>query len=104
MLMYGTGWRELPKDTPASPNSLAATKPWTLVPEPTSVQREWASNAFIRVWRGLDAEGSKRCTALGMPATLVLLGEDYDGGTKAWVRWEDGSDDIVPGSQVQQSS
>ena len=42
------------------------------------------------------------CTALGEPATLVLLGDDYDGGHKAWVRWPDGRDDIVPGSQVQQ--
>ena len=41
------------------------------------------------------------CTALGEPATLVLLGDDYDGGHKAWVRWPDGRDDIVPGSQVQ---
>ena len=56
---------------------------------------------FIRVWRGLDAEGDEPCTALGEPATLVLLGDDYDGGHKAWVRWPDGSDDIVPGSQVQ---
>ena len=45
--------------------------------------------------------GHERCTALGEPATLVLLGDDYDGGHKAWVRWPDGSDDIVPGSQVQ---
>ncbi len=67
----------------------------------TSVAREWESNAFIRVWRGLDAEGSERCTALGEPATLVLLGADYDGGTKAWVRWPDGSYDIVPGSRVE---
>ena len=34
--------------------------------------------------------------------TLVLLGDDYDGGHKAWVRWPDGSDDIVGGSQVKQ--
>ncbi len=67
----------------------------------TSVAREWDSNSFIRVWRGLDPEGSQRCTALGQPATLVLLGADYDGGHKAWVRWEDGSDDIVPGSRVE---
>jgi hydroxyacylglutathione hydrolase len=33
-------------------------------------------------------------------ATLVLWAPDYDGGHKAWVRWPDGSDDIVPGSQV----
>jgi glyoxylase-like metal-dependent hydrolase (beta-lactamase superfamily II) len=67
----------------------------------TSVGREWEHNPFIRVWRGLDPEGTERCSALGSPATLVLLGTDYDGGTKAWVRWEDGSDDIVPGSRVE---
>jgi hydroxyacylglutathione hydrolase len=39
-------------------------------------------------------------TAMGEKATLVLLGDDYDGGHKAWVRWPDGRDDIVPGSQV----
>jgi glyoxylase-like metal-dependent hydrolase (beta-lactamase superfamily II) len=67
----------------------------------TSVGREWESNPFIRVWRGLDREGDERCIALGDPATLILLGDDYDGGHKAWVRWPDGSDDIVPGSQVK---
>jgi hydroxyacylglutathione hydrolase len=72
--------------------------------EPTTVGEEWDANAFIRVWRGLDREGSEPCMALGKPATLVLLGRDYDGGTKAWVRWPDGSDDIVPGSRVERSS
>ena len=66
----------------------------------TTVAQEWESNGFIRVWRGVDAEAAEPCTAFGEPATLVLLGEDYDGGTKAWVRWPDGSDDIVPGSKV----
>jgi hydroxyacylglutathione hydrolase len=70
--------------------------------EPTTVAREWDHNSFIRVWRGLDPEGTQACTALGEPATLVLLGADYDGGTKAWIRWPDGSDDIVPGSRVEQ--
>jgi hydroxyacylglutathione hydrolase len=69
--------------------------------DPTTVADEWEGNAFIRVWRGLDPEGDEPCTALGEPATLVLLGDDYDGGHKAWVRWPDGADDIVPGSQVQ---
>jgi glyoxylase-like metal-dependent hydrolase (beta-lactamase superfamily II) len=69
--------------------------------DPSTVAREWEQNDFIRVWRGLDPEGSERCEALGEPATLILLGEDYDGGKKAWVRWEDGKDDIVPGSRVQ---
>jgi len=67
----------------------------------TTVGEEWERNAFVRVWRGLDPERAEPCTALGEPATLVLLGEDYDGGKKAWVRWPDGSDDIVPGSRVQ---
>src|SRR5271154_1513266 len=68
--------------------------------DPTTVAREWDENGFIRVWRGLDPQGSDPCLALGEPATLVLLGEDYDGGKKAWVRWADGKDDIVPGSQA----
>jgi hydroxyacylglutathione hydrolase len=70
--------------------------------EPTTVADELERNRFVRIWRGLEAEGQEQCTAMGDPATLILLGDDYDGGHKAWVRWADGSDDIVPGSQVQQ--
>jgi len=70
--------------------------------DPTTVGDELARNRFVRVWRGLDPEGEGQCTAMGEPATLVLLGDDYDGGHKAWVRWPDGRDDIVPGSQVRQ--
>jgi hydroxyacylglutathione hydrolase len=81
---------ELPSDTVIHPGHA----------DDTTVGREWDANAFIRIWRGLDPEGSQRCTALDQPATLVLLAPDYDGGTKAWVRWADGSDDIVPGSRV----
>jgi hydroxyacylglutathione hydrolase len=80
----------LPPDTHVLPGHTDAT----------TVGEEWEHNAFIRVWRGLDPEGGEPCTALGEPATLILLAPDYDGGKKAWVRWEDGSDDIVPGSQV----
>ena len=72
--------------------------------DPTTVADELESNPFVRIWRGVDGEGSERCTALGDPATLVLWGPDYDGGHKAWVRWPDGSDDIVPGSQVQRGA
>ena len=85
---------ELPPDTVIYPGHS----------EPTSVAQEWDSNSFIRVWRGLDPEGAEPCTALGQPATLVLLGQDYDGGTKAWIRWPDGADDIVPGSRVERAS
>src|ERR1019366_8370006 len=70
----------------------------------TTVGREWERNPFIRIWRGLDREGSQSCLALGGSATLVLLGPDYDGGHKAWVRWPDGSDDIIAGSAVEATS
>jgi glyoxylase-like metal-dependent hydrolase (beta-lactamase superfamily II) len=69
--------------------------------DPTTVADELEHNKFVRIWRGIDPEGDQPCTAMGDPATLVLLGDDYDGGHKAWVRWPDGSDDIVPGSQVK---
>ena len=72
--------------------------------EPTTVAQELESNRFVRIWRGLDPEGHAECVALGEPATLILLGDDYDGGHKAWVRWPDGSDDIVPGSRVELST
>jgi hydroxyacylglutathione hydrolase len=71
--------------------------------DPTTVGDELEHNKFVRIWRGVDLEGDEPCTAMGEPATLILLGDDYDGGHKAWVRWPDGSDDIVPGSQVSQS-
>jgi hydroxyacylglutathione hydrolase len=67
----------------------------------TTVAEEWEQNGFIRLWRGLDEEGTEKCTVWGDEATLVLWAPDYDGGHKAWVRWADGRDDIVPGSQVE---
>jgi hydroxyacylglutathione hydrolase len=81
---------ELPPETTVRPGHT----------DPTTVADELESNRFVRIWRGLDPEGSEQCTALGEPATLILLGDDYDGGHKAWVRWPDGRDDIVPGSKV----
>jgi hydroxyacylglutathione hydrolase len=82
---------ELPADTVIEPGHA----------DPTTVAEEWNGNPFIRIWRGLTAEGTEPCKALGEPATLILLCSDYDGGHKAWVRWPDGSDDIVPGSQIE---
>jgi hydroxyacylglutathione hydrolase len=72
--------------------------------DPTTVAQELEHNPFVRIWRGQDPEGEEPCTAFGRPATLILLAADYDGGHKAWVRWSDGSDDIVPGSQVQRGN
>src|SRR3954452_4174366 len=69
--------------------------------DPSTVADELRTNPFVRIWRGVDPDGHEACTALGEPATLILWGPDYDGGHKAWVRWPDGSDDIVPGSKVE---
>jgi hydroxyacylglutathione hydrolase len=70
--------------------------------DPTSIEAEWETNPFVRVWRGIEAEGEQRCTALDRPARLILFAPDYDGGHKGWVRWDaTGEDDIVPGSRVQ---
>jgi glyoxylase-like metal-dependent hydrolase (beta-lactamase superfamily II) len=68
--------------------------------EPSTIGAEWESNPFIRVWRGLDPEGAEPCRVRGEDATLVLWGPDYDGTHKAWVRYPDGRDAIVGGSQV----
>jgi hydroxyacylglutathione hydrolase len=69
--------------------------------EPSTVAEELETNSFVRVWRGVDAEGDEQVTVWDKPAKLILWGDDYDGGHKAWIRWdEDGADDIVGGSQV----
>jgi hydroxyacylglutathione hydrolase len=69
--------------------------------EPTTIGREWESNPFVRVWRGIEEELSEPCKVRGEDATLVLWAPDYDGGHKAWVRYPDGRDAIVGGSQVE---
>jgi glyoxylase-like metal-dependent hydrolase (beta-lactamase superfamily II) len=72
--------------------------------DPTTVAEEREENRFVRLWLGLDKEGTSKCTVWDKPATLVLWGDDYDGGHKAWIRWEEtGEDDIVGGSQVQRA-
>jgi len=69
--------------------------------DPTTIGEEWEENPFIRMWRGKESEGNQRCTAFGEPATLLLSARDYDGGSKCWVRFDEGNKlDIVPGSQV----
>src|ERR1700761_8715209 len=86
-------------------DTLMALPPETVIQpghtDPSTVAEELESNPFVRVWRGLDEEGAEQVTALGDPAPPVLWGPDYDGGHKAWVRWPDGSDDIVGGSRVE---
>jgi hydroxyacylglutathione hydrolase len=67
----------------------------------TTIGREWETNPFIRVWRGLAPEGEERCRVGGREAQLVVWARDYDGGGKAWVRFGDGGDAIVGGSRVE---
>jgi hydroxyacylglutathione hydrolase len=69
----------------------------------TTLAREWDQNPFVRVWRGVDAEGTERVRVGGEDATLVVWSPDYDGGGKAWVRFADGRDAIVGGSRVQRA-
>jgi hydroxyacylglutathione hydrolase len=68
---------------------------------PSTVGDEWESNPFIRIWRGLDPEGTDSCRVRGEEATLILFGPDYDGTHKAWVRYPGGRDAIVGGSQIE---
>ncbi|MGD0713457.1 MAG: MBL fold metallo-hydrolase [Gaiellaceae bacterium] len=66
----------------------------------TTIGRERESNPFVRVWRGIEPEGSERVRVGGRDATLVVWSPDYDGKGKAWVRLDDGTDAIVGGSRV----
>ena len=73
--------------------------------EPTTIGEEWECNPFVRVWRGLEETGEESCTVWGRPATLKLWAPDYDGGNKAWIRFEDdGVEAIVGGSQVERGA
>jgi glyoxylase-like metal-dependent hydrolase (beta-lactamase superfamily II) len=67
----------------------------------TTIGREWEENPFVRVWRGLDPEGTEPCRVGGEEATLVVWSPDYDGKGKAWVRFRDGRDAIVGGSRIE---
>jgi hydroxyacylglutathione hydrolase len=69
----------------------------------TTLAREWEQNPFVRVWRGVEPEGTEPCRVGGEEATLVVWSPDYDGGGKAWVRFTDGRDAIVGGSRVERS-
>ena len=77
---------------------------------PSTIGDEWEKNPFIRIWRGLDEEGSEP-VSIGPAdaderedATLILWAPDYDGGNKAWVRFPSGEDAIVGGSQVKRET
>jgi hydroxyacylglutathione hydrolase len=66
----------------------------------TTIGREWDENPFVRVWRGIEPEGTERVRVAGEEATLIVWSPDYDGKGKAWVRFAGGRDAIVGGSRV----
>jgi hydroxyacylglutathione hydrolase len=68
--------------------------------EETTIGREWEENPFVRVWRGVDPEGTERVRIGDEEAVLVVWSPDYDGKGKAWVRLADGRDAIVGGSRI----
>ena len=67
----------------------------------TTIGREWEHNPFVRVWRGIEPEGTEPCRVGGEEATLIVWSPDYDGKGKAWVRLAGGRDAIVGGSRVE---
>jgi hydroxyacylglutathione hydrolase len=69
----------------------------------TTIGREWEENPFVRVWRGIEPEGTEHVRVSGHDATLIVWSPDYDGKGKTWVRFTDGTDAIVGGSRVERS-
>jgi hydroxyacylglutathione hydrolase len=69
----------------------------------TTIGREWEENPFVRVWRGVEPEGTEPVKVGGEEAILIVWSPDYDGGGKAWVRYAGGRDAIVGGSRVDRS-
>src|SRR6266576_611334 len=84
---------KLPRETRVLPGHM----------DETTSGREWEENPFIRVWRGAEPEGTERVRVAGEDARLIVWSPDYDGGGKAWVRFDDGRDAIVGGSRVERS-
>ena len=69
--------------------------------DPSTIGDEWENNPFVLCWRGKQDAGSGTCLVKSRPATLLLQTTDYDGGTKCWVRYPEGGEDVVPGSWVR---
>jgi hydroxyacylglutathione hydrolase len=82
---------ELPRETRVYPGHT----------DETTIGREWEENPFLRVWRGLEPEGTDRCRVGGREATIAVWSPDYDGKGKAWVRFDDGTGRIVGASRIE---
>lgn len=71
--------------------------------EQSTVSHERTQNPFVLAWHGERELGTERVHVAGTDATLLLEGTDYDGGTKAWVRFDDGNEAVVGGSMVSRA-
>lgn len=72
--------------------------------EPTTIGEEWEENLFIRFWRGLDAPLDEPVEVEDIgPGTMLVWAPDYDGGNKALIRFDDGTEGIYFGSRVTRS-
>ncbi|HKQ96404.1 MAG TPA: MBL fold metallo-hydrolase [Candidatus Polarisedimenticolia bacterium] len=71
--------------------------------EPSTIGAERTGNPFLRVMTGAERESDERCRYSLRPARLVVWAPDYDGGHKAWVRFDNGDEATVPGSRVERS-
>jgi len=67
----------------------------------TTIGREWEENPFVRVYRGVDPEGTERCRVGDREGAIVVWSPDYDGKGKAWVRFDDGNGRILGGSRIE---
>ncbi len=71
----------------------------------TTIGAERRSNPFIKAWieNGTSDQTTetRRATMHGAPCDVIMIGPDYDGGTKAWVRFDENHKHaIVGGSQI----
>ncbi|HEX7255287.1 MAG TPA: MBL fold metallo-hydrolase [Gaiellaceae bacterium] len=82
---------ELPRETRVFPGHT----------DETTIGREWEENPFVRVWRGVEPEGTERCRVGGREGTIAVWSPDYDGKGKAWVRFDDGTGRILGGSRIE---
>ncbi len=67
----------------------------------TTIGREWEENPFVRVWRGVEPEGTERCRVGDKEGTIAVWSPDYDGKGKAWVKFDDGTGRILGASRIE---
>jgi glyoxylase-like metal-dependent hydrolase (beta-lactamase superfamily II) len=71
---------------------------------PTTIGDESEDNVFVRAFRGEEEPLGEPVRVGGEEAELLIWGPDYDGTNKAWVRFPDGSQAVVGGSQVERGT